>query len=200
MWIHERSAVSVYCGGSIYRIVIYCSRVWRTHATAIQYIWYSWTFIIRNITQGKINRTRKNNISPIRKDVIHPQPQTYHHDQSERSVCVNINLSFLLKLATGVNLFSPICKRPVFIYQLEMPLKHNTWHFLLVVHDVVKVKLKSERSCLLPSAAATVSQNHHQPHEDVQGVHVNPHTPVNKRLWGTLTGVCTWLTFKCTVY
>lgn len=42
----------------------------------------------------------------------------------------------------------------------------------------VKLKLMSQRHCSLPFAAATVCQDHHQPHEDVQCVHVNPHTPV----------------------
>lgn len=41
-----------------------------------------------------------------------------------------------------------------------------------------KCEAKSERCRLLPSAVATTGQNHHQPHEDVQCVHVNPHTSV----------------------
>lgn len=41
-----------------------------------------------------------------------------------------------------------------------------------------KLKLKSESCYSLSSAAATISQNHHQPYEDIQCVHVNPHAPV----------------------
>lgn len=41
-----------------------------------------------------------------------------------------------------------------------------------------KTEVCLECRLLLPPVSATVSQNHHQPHEDVKRVHVNPHAPV----------------------